>query len=95
MSAFNTFTSELFSKSIDRIKIGENTILINSIEPFLTCYVIKGQSYPASQKLTRFSEAIRENSEIWQALNNSIKSSEMLELNNLSALKTVINEIFT
>ncbi|MFW9875704.1 MAG: hypothetical protein ACFFG0_21585 [Candidatus Thorarchaeota archaeon] len=65
MSAFNTFSSEIFSKSIDRIRIGENTILINPVESFLTCYVIKGQSYPALQKLTRFTDAIRENSEIW------------------------------
>lgn len=94
MSAFNTFSSEIFSKSIDRIRIGENTILINPIEPFLACYVIKGQSYPALQKLTRFTEAIRENSEIWQALNRSVKTSEMLELDNPPALKTVITEIF-
>ncbi|MFW9875706.1 MAG: tetratricopeptide repeat protein [Candidatus Thorarchaeota archaeon] len=31
MSAFNTFSSEIFSKSIDRIRIGENTILINPV----------------------------------------------------------------
>ncbi|MFX0030386.1 MAG: tetratricopeptide repeat protein, partial [Candidatus Hermodarchaeota archaeon] len=94
MSAFNTFSDEIFSKSIDRIRIGENTILINPIEPFLTCYVIKGQSYPALQKLTRFAEAIRENSEIWQALNKSVKTSEMLELDKPPELKTIINEIF-
>ncbi|MFX0166736.1 MAG: tetratricopeptide repeat protein [Promethearchaeota archaeon] len=94
MSAFNTFSNEIFSKSIDRIRIGENTILINPIEPFLTCYVIKGQSYPALQKLSRFTEAIRENSEIWQALEKSVKTSEMLELDKPPALKTVINEIF-
>ena len=63
--------------------------------PFLTCYVIKGQSYPAFQKLTRFSAAIRESSEIWQALNKSVKTGEMLELDKLPILKTVINEIFT
>lgn len=95
MSAFNTFSSEIFSKSIDRIRIGENTILINPVEPFLTCYVIKGQSYPALQKLSRFTEAIRENSEIWQALNKSVKTNEMLELDKPLVLKTVINEIFT
>ncbi len=94
MSAFNTFSSEIFSKSIDRIRIGENTILINPIEPFLACYVIKGRSYPALQKLTRFTKAIRENSEIWQALNRSVKTSEMLELDKPPALKTVITEIF-
>jgi len=94
MSAFNTFSSEIFSKSIDRIRIGENTILINPIEPFLACYVIKGQSYPALQKLTRFTEAIKENPEIWQALNTSVKTSEILELDKSPVLKTVINEIF-
>jgi hypothetical protein len=60
----------------------------------LACYDIKGQSYPALQKLTRFTEAIQENSEIWQALNKSIKTSEMLEFNKPSALKMVIDEIF-
>jgi tetratricopeptide (TPR) repeat protein len=94
MSAFNTFMDEIFSKSIDRIRVGENTILINPVDHFLTCYVIKGQSYPALQKLTRFTEAIRQNSEIWQALNKSVKTSEMLELDNPPALKTVIYEIF-
>jgi len=94
LSAFITFSSEIFSKSIDRIRIGENTILINPVESFLTCYIIKGQSYPALQKLTRFSEAIRENTEIWQALNKSVKTSEMLDLNKPPALRTVIDEIF-
>jgi hypothetical protein len=94
MSAFNTFMDGIFSKSIDRIKVGENTILINPVESFLACYVIKWQSYPALQKLTRFTEAIKENMEIWQALNKSVKTSEILELNKPVALKTVINEIF-
>jgi tetratricopeptide (TPR) repeat protein len=94
MSAFNTFIDEIFSNSIDRIKVKENTILINPIESFLTCYVIKGQSYPALQKLKRFTEAIKENPEIWQALNKSVKTSEMLELDKPPVLKTVIDEIF-
>jgi tetratricopeptide (TPR) repeat protein len=94
MSAFNTFTKEIFSNSIDRVKIADNTILINPIESFLACYIIKGQSYPAQQKLARFTEAIRANSEIWQALNKSAKTSEMLELNKPPALKMVIDEIF-
>ncbi len=94
MSAFNNFTSEIFSNSIDRIKVKENTILINPIEPFLACYIIKGQSYPALKKLTKFTEAIRENSEIWEALNKAVKTSEMLELDKPPVLKSVINEIF-
>jgi hypothetical protein len=88
-----TFSSEIFSKSIDRIRIGENTILINPVELFLARYVIKGQSYPALRKLTRFTEAIRKNTEIWQTLEKSAKTSKMLELKKPPLLKTVIDEI--
>ncbi|MFX0081018.1 MAG: tetratricopeptide repeat protein [Candidatus Hodarchaeota archaeon] len=94
MSAFNTFSAEIFSESIDRIKIGENVILIKPIEPFLVCYVIKGQSYPALLKLTRFSDALKWKSEIWEALNKAVKTSEMLGLNNPSSLGEIVNEIF-
>lgn len=94
MSAFNMFTGEIFSKSIDRVKVGDNTILINPIEPFLACYVILGQSYPAQQKLTRFSEAVKASPEIWEALNRAAKTSEMLELDNPPSLGSTVNEIF-
>ena len=94
MSAFNSFSSELFSKSIDRIKIDENTILLKPVESFMVCYVIKGQSYPALLKLTRFSDAIKWKPEIWNSLNKAVKTSEMLEFHNPSSLGDVVNEIF-
>jgi len=94
MSAFNSFSSELFSKSIDRIKIDENIILLKPVESFMVCYVIKGQSYPALMKLTRFSDAIKWKPEIWGALNKAVKTSEVLELHNPSSLGDVVNEIF-
>ncbi len=95
MSAFDTFSSEVFSESIDRIKIGENLILINPIETFLVCYVIKGQSYLGLQKLNRFSEAVRNNSDIWERLTKAVQTGEELELNNPTALGDVMNEIFS
>jgi tetratricopeptide (TPR) repeat protein len=94
MSAFNTFSSEIFDKSIDRIKIDENVILINPVEQFLVCYVIKGQSYPALQKLNRFSDAIKWKPDIWEALNKAVHTSEVLELNNPVSLGEIVNEIF-
>jgi len=95
MSAFDTFSSEVFSESIDRIKIGENLILINPIESFLVCYVIKGQSYPGLQKLNRFSRAIKDNPEIWETLNRAVKTGKMLEFDNPQSLGNLVNEIFT
>jgi len=94
LSAFESFGDELFSERLDRIKFGENRILLKPLEDFSVCYLFKGQSYPALQKLNTFTKAIRENSEIWQALKKSVNTSEMLELDKPAALKTVIDEIF-
>jgi len=95
MSAFDTFSSKVFSESIDRIKMGENVILINPIDSFLVCYVIKGQSYPGLQKLNRFSDAIKKNTEIWATLKNAADTGEVLELNKPESLGVLVNEIFT
>jgi tetratricopeptide (TPR) repeat protein len=95
MSAFNTFSSEVFEKSIDRIMIDENKILINSVEQFLVCYVIKGQSYPGLQKLNRFSKAIKDNTEIWESLTRAAQTGEVLEIDKPQSLGIVVNEIFT
>ncbi|MHA2394101.1 MAG: tetratricopeptide repeat protein [Promethearchaeota archaeon] len=94
MSAFNDFSGEIFSRSIDRIKSGEYTILINPIEPFLACYIIKGQSYPAQQKLARFSDSVKSISEIWDALTKSLNTGEMLQLDDPPSLGSCVNEIF-
>jgi hypothetical protein len=94
MSAFNTFSSEVFSESIDRIKIGDNLILINPIESFLICYVIKGQSYSGLQKLNRFSEAIKNDTEIWETLSRAIQTGEELELDKLPSLGAIVSEVF-
>jgi len=94
ISAFNTFSSEIFSETIDRIKIGENIIFIKPVEQFLACYVSKGQSYPAIKKLNKFSASIKAESEIWEKLNQAAKTSQELDLNNPLLLGTVVNDIF-
>ncbi|MFW9894490.1 MAG: tetratricopeptide repeat protein [Candidatus Thorarchaeota archaeon] len=94
MSAFETFSSELFSETIDRIKLGEHLILINPVEPFLVCYVIKGQSYIGLQKLNRFSDAIKWNTEIWETLNRAVQTGEELELDKIPSLKIILRDIF-
>ncbi|MFX1325266.1 MAG: hypothetical protein ACFE8N_09925 [Promethearchaeota archaeon] len=94
MAAFNTFSSEIFSKSIDRIKIDENLIIINPISPFLVCYVIEGKSYSALKKVIYFSDLIRNTSEIWGSLQKSVITSEMLEINNPPSLGIALNKIF-
>ncbi|MHA2039590.1 MAG: tetratricopeptide repeat protein [Promethearchaeota archaeon] len=95
MSAFNSFSSEIFAKNIDRIRIDENIILITPVDSFLVCYVIKGQSFTALQKLNRFSDAIKWNTEISEALKKSVQTGEELDLTNPASLGIVVNEIFS
>jgi len=96
LSAFNSFGNELFSSesSIERINIGEHRILINHLENYIVCYVIKGQSYLAKRKLEKFTTEIQVVLEIWDALKISTKTGKMLEMHNPHVLGTLVNRIF-
>ncbi len=94
ISAFNVFSKELFSKSVDRVKMGDNIILLKPLEPFTACYVIKGPSYLAQQKLTKFSEKVRTSPEVWNRLIEYSKTGEILTINGNPHLIAIITEIF-
>jgi len=64
LSSFNRFSDKIFSETLDRIKIGEFTVLLRNLESFSVCYVFKGQSYSAGQKLNNFIESVKENPKI-------------------------------
>jgi tetratricopeptide (TPR) repeat protein len=94
LSAVNSWGTGMFAQSIDRLGFGDNTILVNSLDPFTVCYVIQGQSYPAQQKLTRFVTAIKSQTVIWDALLKSNTTSLILDAGNTPALGTLVSEIF-
>jgi len=94
ISAFNTFSSEIFEETIDRIKIGENIIFIKPVDPFVVCYVSKGQSYPAIKKLNKFSDAIKNKKEIWAILNKASMATQELNIKSSPLLGAIVNKIF-
>ncbi|MHA1646055.1 MAG: tetratricopeptide repeat protein, partial [Promethearchaeota archaeon] len=94
MSAFNSFSKEFFSETIDRVKIGDNTIIMVPCNQKIVCYVIKGQSYPAQKKLTKFLEKIMNSEEIQRAIDNAINHGEILNFKNTPVLKKVVDSIF-
>ena len=94
ISAFNVFSRELFSKSVDRVKMGNYIILLKSLEPFFACYVIEGPSYFAQQKLTKFSEKVRTTPEIWNWLIEFSNTGEALSITGNPHLKAIITNIF-
>ncbi|MHA2182739.1 MAG: hypothetical protein ACXAAH_15065 [Promethearchaeota archaeon] len=94
LAAFNNFSSEIFSKGLDRAKFGELMILMQSAGPFSVSYLFRGQTYLAKQKLTKFTERIQNTTYIWETLNKSYEMNQIIELKNNPPLELLISEIF-
>lgn len=95
LAAFNSFSSEIFSKGLDRAKFGEHIILMATINSFSVCYLFKGQTYSARQKLSAFAEYVRSTANIWETLNNFYKTNRVVEFKDLPSLETLITNIFS
>jgi tetratricopeptide (TPR) repeat protein len=94
LSAFTSFSDEFFSEGLDRAKFGQHTVLMESIGSFSVCYLYKGQTYTAKQKISKFTEAIQNNTSIWPILEKVYKTSQTLEIKDSPFLEHLITNIF-
>ncbi|MFX1531527.1 MAG: tetratricopeptide repeat protein [Promethearchaeota archaeon] len=95
LTTFNSISDEYFSEGIDRVKFGQQTALMRSNKPFLICYLFKGQSYKAIQKLDKFASLIQKDASIQKILNKYYQTGQVLELKDFPFLESLIKEIFT
>jgi len=94
VSAINSFVSEKFSEGLDRAIFGEYTLLMNSVSPFLTCYVFKGQSYSAQQRIKYFIEELQKEKKVWQTFKKYQQLSMEIQVNDIPSLESLIQDIF-
>lgn len=94
LSAFNSFSGEIFSNQLDRAKFGEYTILMNSVQIFSICYLFKGQTYLAKQKFTKFIDHLNSSDLIVNTLKKYHKASQVVKSKDIPALESLITEIF-
>jgi len=94
ISAFHSFSGEIFSENFDRAKFGEYYILMRTASPLLFCYIFKGQSYHAIKKINIFIEKIKENTEIWNTLLQYIKFNEVFSNSPFPAFNKVLTKVF-
>ncbi|MFX1570089.1 MAG: tetratricopeptide repeat protein [Promethearchaeota archaeon] len=94
LTAFNSISDEVFSEGLDRVKFGQHTVLIEPVGDFSVCYLYKGQTYLAKQKLGKFSERIQKITSIWQTLEKYSQTNQVLEINDNASLESLITEIF-
>ncbi|MCF2144706.1 MAG: tetratricopeptide repeat protein [Candidatus Heimdallarchaeota archaeon] len=96
LTAMNSFLTEAFSTSgsIERIKHKEYTFVLKPEESFLFCYVFKGNSYYAMQKLEQFIQKVKEENEIWQIFQNFVKTGMIISTNFKEKVNYLADDLF-
>jgi len=69
-------------------------MLMESIDSFSFCYLFRGQTYSARKKLTKFIEEVQDDESIWNSLEKHYKNGQILELNEIPQLESLITKIF-
>ncbi len=94
LTAIDAFMHQAFATrgSIERIQHQEYTLLLKVEHPLLFCYVFKGQSFTAIQKLDAIIKEIKKSPSIWQALTNNLGVELGITENEL--IEELANQVF-
>jgi tetratricopeptide (TPR) repeat protein len=94
LSAINSFSDEMFSQGLDRAIFGEYTIIMNAISPFIICYLFKGQSFLAQQRMKHFIDTIQNDNKIWETIKKYYQTNRFIHVKDIPSLDLLVNEIF-
>ena len=94
LSAFSTFREEYLTQGLDRAKYGEETLLLQSIDSFLICYLFRGQTYSAKQKINFFSEVLIKDTYSIEALKSAVSNKKIIDLSDNPHLEDLIVKSF-
>ncbi|MFW9971013.1 MAG: tetratricopeptide repeat protein [Candidatus Odinarchaeota archaeon] len=94
LTAINSFINEKFSEGLERASFGKHTLLMNSVSPFLMCYVYKGQSYSAQKRITSFINEIQNDKELWEAFKKFYQMNRKIHIEDIPSLEPLIARIF-
>ena len=94
LTAFNSISDEVFAERLDRVKFGQHTVLMEPVANFSVCYLFKGGSYIAKQKLSKFVNHLRKNTSIQQTISKFVKTNQVIEVKDFPFLESLITEIF-
>jgi tetratricopeptide (TPR) repeat protein len=94
LSAFNSFSNQIFSEGLDRANFGKFTILMTGMPPFKSCYVYEGQSFLAQQKFSRFNEKIQKSEPIWKKLTSADRSGKIIQGDKGEGLGQLVQNTF-
>jgi tetratricopeptide (TPR) repeat protein len=93
LTTIDYFMKETFSEGLDRFIFGQYTLLMKSVPPFFVCYVFKGESYYALQRIQYFIEKVQKEG-IWQNLIKLFQKNRSIHLKDIPLLESLITETF-
>jgi tetratricopeptide (TPR) repeat protein len=94
LTTVNYIINEVFSEGLDRAVFGQYTLLMMPLQPFLICYVFKGASYYAYNKIKNFLDSIQNDNVIWQSFQDYFQKSKLIQVESIPSLESLITEIF-
>ncbi len=94
LTSINYFITEVFSEGLDRAIFGQYSLLMMPLKPFLVCYIFKGHSYFAYNKIKNFLESLRSDKHIWRTLDKYLQKNKTVQINSIPSLESLIREIF-
>jgi hypothetical protein len=94
LPTIQSFSLDIISQSFDRGKLNEYIVLIKQVDDFLVCYVFRGESYFAQQKISQFIQFIRDNELIQQVLSWAAHTNQPLGSTEQALLEDTLNDIF-
>jgi tetratricopeptide (TPR) repeat protein len=94
LTAINTFSEEMFSEGFERAKFGKYTLIMKSIPPFIVCYLFKGKSYLAQQRIVSFINELKRNQKVWKTFNDFYDLNKEIKMKDIPSLEPLVREIF-
>lgn len=94
LSAIESFSNEVFSSSIERVKLGEYRLIFHSYLFLTFAYVFKGESYSAIKKMKALISSLESVDDIWTSIKENINTGKLLSDKEESVIINYIQKIF-
>lgn len=88
LTAFRTFSTMYFAKRLNQLRFGEYTLLMRVEQPFLFCYIFRGDFESAKRRLNEFIHQFRIKKGVWNSLSSTVQTgavnhSDSFEIENI------------
>ena len=94
LTALKDFSNEIFNDVLDKVKIGDYSIIFRSLSSITFCYVFQGSSYFAYQKLEAFMNHVEKTPILIENIEEAAKTGLIFEDKIQQHLNSYIQDFF-